>query len=113
MQVGADGVLSIESSNTMETVVEVQEGMLIDRGFVSREMVTNQVCWACGSDDDIPDCAPHIDIGAVDGAEHTDLDILGAFDNHQSITFTLRVLLKCALHTSGHSDSALYVGDVA
>mmetsp|Transcript_2270 Transcript_2270/g.6768 ORF Transcript_2270/g.6768 Transcript_2270/m.6768 type:complete len:602 (+) Transcript_2270:80-1885(+) len=41
-KVGADGVLSIESSNTMETVVEVQEGMLIDRGFVSREMVTNQ-----------------------------------------------------------------------
>lgn len=42
-QVGSDGVLSIESSNTMETVVEVQEGMLIDRGFISREMITNQV----------------------------------------------------------------------
>ncbi len=41
---GADGVLSIESSNTMETVVEVQEGMLIDRGYVSRELITNQVC---------------------------------------------------------------------
>lgn len=40
-KVGADGVLSIEASNTMETVVEVQEGMLIDRGFVSREMITN------------------------------------------------------------------------
>ena len=26
----------------METVVEVQEGMLIDRGYVSRELITNQ-----------------------------------------------------------------------
>ena len=36
-------MLSIESSNTMETSVEVQEGMNIDRGYVSREMITNQV----------------------------------------------------------------------
>lgn len=41
-KVGSDGVLSIESSNTMETMVEVQEGMLMDRGFISREMITNQ-----------------------------------------------------------------------
>jgi len=36
-------VLSIEGSNTMDTSVEVQEGMMIDRGFISREMITNQV----------------------------------------------------------------------
>lgn len=42
-QVGSDGVLSIENSNTMETSVEVEEGMSIDRGYVSREMITNQV----------------------------------------------------------------------
>jgi hypothetical protein len=36
-------VLSIENSNTMETSVEVEEGMSIDRGYVSREMITNQV----------------------------------------------------------------------
>lgn len=41
-QVGSDGVLSIENSNTMETSVEVEEGMSIDRGYVSREMITNQ-----------------------------------------------------------------------
>ena len=36
-------MLSIENSNTMETSVEVEEGMSIDRGYVSREMITNQV----------------------------------------------------------------------
>lgn len=36
-------MLSIENSNTMETCVEVEEGMSIDRGFISREMITNQV----------------------------------------------------------------------
>jgi chaperonin GroL len=41
-KVGSDGVLSIEGSNTMDTSVEVQEGMMIDRGFISREMITNQ-----------------------------------------------------------------------
>jgi hypothetical protein len=47
-QVGSDGVLSIENSNTMETSVEVEEGMSIDRGYVSREMITNQVCDRLG-----------------------------------------------------------------
>ena len=41
--VGADGVLSIETSNSLETTVEVQEGMLIDRGFISPQFVTNMV----------------------------------------------------------------------
>ena len=40
-------MLSIENSNTMETSVEVEEGMSIDRGYVSREMITNQVCTIC------------------------------------------------------------------
>ncbi len=31
-KVGSNGVLSIESSNSTETFVEVQEGMAIDRG---------------------------------------------------------------------------------
>ena len=42
-KVGADGVLSIESSNGLETTVEVQEGMNIDRGFISPQFITNQV----------------------------------------------------------------------
>ncbi len=41
--VGADGVLSIETGNSLETEVEVQEGMLIDRGYISPQFVTNQV----------------------------------------------------------------------
>ena len=40
-KVGADGVLSIESSNSLETTVEVQEGMAIDRGYISPQFVTN------------------------------------------------------------------------
>lgn len=40
--VGADGVLSIETSNSLETTVEVQEGMQIDRGYISPQFVTNQ-----------------------------------------------------------------------
>ena len=40
--VGADGVLTIESSNGLETTVEVQEGMQIDRGYASPQFVTNQ-----------------------------------------------------------------------
>ena len=42
-KVGADGVLSIETSNSLETTVEVQEGMQIDRGYVSPQFITNQV----------------------------------------------------------------------
>lgn len=41
--VGADGVLSIETSNSLETTIEVQEGMLIDRGYISPQFVTNLV----------------------------------------------------------------------
>lgn len=40
-KVGADGVLAIESSNSLETTVEVQEGMEIDRGYISPQFVTN------------------------------------------------------------------------
>ena len=41
--VGADGVLSIETSNSLETSVEVQEGMQVDRGYISPQFVTNLV----------------------------------------------------------------------
>lgn len=41
-KVGADGVLSIETSNSLETTVDVQEGMEIDRGYISPQFITNQ-----------------------------------------------------------------------
>mmetsp|Transcript_46072 Transcript_46072/g.73779 ORF Transcript_46072/g.73779 Transcript_46072/m.73779 type:complete len:544 (+) Transcript_46072:576-2207(+) len=40
-KVGADGVLSIENGNGLETIVEVEEGMEIDRGYLSAQFVTN------------------------------------------------------------------------
>ncbi|KAL9244341.1 hypothetical protein vseg_018128 [Gypsophila vaccaria] len=40
-KVGADGVLSIESSSSFETTVEVEEGTEIDRGYISPQFVTN------------------------------------------------------------------------
>jgi len=41
LQVGADGVLAIETSNSLETTVDVQEGMEIDRGYISPQFVNN------------------------------------------------------------------------
>lgn len=41
-RVGADGVLSIESGQGLETTVDVEEGMEIDRGYISPQFVNNQ-----------------------------------------------------------------------
>ncbi|KAJ4822304.1 hypothetical protein Tsubulata_006418 [Turnera subulata] len=38
-KVGPDGVLSIESSSSFETTVDVEEGMEIDRGYISPQFV--------------------------------------------------------------------------
>jgi len=40
-RVGRSCVLSIETSNRTDTVIEVQEGMALDRGFISPQFATN------------------------------------------------------------------------
>ena len=40
-QVGADGVVSIEESSTMETELEITEGVGFDKGFISAYFITD------------------------------------------------------------------------
>ncbi|XP_060964232.1 chaperonin 60 subunit alpha 2, chloroplastic-like isoform X1 [Cannabis sativa] len=41
-KIGPDGVISIESSSSFETSVLVEEGMKIDKGYMSSHFITNQ-----------------------------------------------------------------------
>ncbi|XXG68985.1 hypothetical protein AAC387_Pa06g1957 [Persea americana] len=41
-KIGTDGVISIESSSTFETTVQIEEGMKIDKGYISPHFITNQ-----------------------------------------------------------------------
>ncbi|KAG7019412.1 Chaperonin 60 subunit alpha 2, chloroplastic [Cucurbita argyrosperma subsp. argyrosperma] len=41
-KIGPDGVISIESSKSSETCVIIEEGMKIDKGYMSPQFITNQ-----------------------------------------------------------------------
>ncbi len=50
-KVGREGVITVEDSKSMETSLEVVEGMQFDKGFISPYMVTNQERMICELED--------------------------------------------------------------
>mmetsp|Transcript_24667 Transcript_24667/g.42484 ORF Transcript_24667/g.42484 Transcript_24667/m.42484 type:complete len:620 (-) Transcript_24667:325-2184(-) len=42
-KVGRNGILQVETSKSVDTTVDIEEGMEFDRGFISAQFVTNQV----------------------------------------------------------------------
>jgi chaperonin GroEL len=50
-KVGKDGVITVEESKTMETTLEVVEGMQFDRGYVSPYFVTDPERMECALED--------------------------------------------------------------
>ena len=50
-KVGNDGVITVEDGRSIETDLEVVEGMQFDKGFVSPYMVTNQERMVCELDE--------------------------------------------------------------
>ena len=54
-KVGKDGVITVEEAKTLETALEVVEGMQFDRGYLSPYFVTDPSAWKSAREPRHPD----------------------------------------------------------
>lgn len=127
LQVGKDGVISIEEGRGSETTVEVVEGMQFDRGFLSPHFVTNQDkvtvefdnCYVLIYEEKISAIKPLIPLlEAVSQAKKPLLIIAEDVDGEALATLVVNkmrgILQVCAVKAPGYGDRRKAIlGDLA
>ena len=126
-KVGENGVITIDTSKTAETTLDVVEGMQFDRGYCSPYFVTNPDNMTCVLEDALflitdkkistmQDIIPHLEYSATNGkplviiAEDIDGEALSTL-----IINKMRGTIKvCAIKAPGYGDSRKnYLEDIA
>ncbi len=127
LQVGKDGVISIEEGRGSETTVEVVEGMQFDRGFLSPHFVTNQDkvivefnnCYVLIFEEKISSNKPLIPLlEAISQAKKPLLIIAEDVDGEALATLVVNkmrgILQVCAVKAPGYGDRRKAIlGDLA
>jgi chaperonin GroEL len=127
LQVGKDGVITIEEGRGSETTVEVVEGMQFDRGFLSPHFVTNQDkvtvefdnCYVLIFEEKISAIKPLIPLlEAVSQAKKPLLIIAEDVDGEALATLVVNkmrgILQICAVKAPGYGDRRKAIlGDLA
>ncbi|MDP1560603.1 MAG: chaperonin GroEL [Pirellulaceae bacterium] len=127
LQVGKDGVITIEEGRGSETTVEIVEGMQFDRGFLSPHFVTNQDkvmveldnCFVLIFEEKISAIKPLIPLlEAVSQAKKPLLIIAEDVDGEALATLVVNkmrgILQVCAVKAPGYGDRRKAIlGDLA